>query len=218
VFSVFEGERRLLRAELAERQRCEEARFAENWSNPAYMISFTKPSRTLITLRKQQKTGALAKDFETARRIKCEADQLVRAEAASAESRIVDSMRMAYDNLCARHRREVMCFEQHQRQIEAFLRKECTMAIQPLEKVIAQLVNARETGKNNARDLQISRKPRVMRAERPVTTMSCKAVRIAAEFRCTDAPEPLQLKTIDARRIVPAFSRNANRKIASGVW
>jgi hypothetical protein len=212
IFSVFQTDQGRLRAELLARHRTEELQFAENWSNPAFMISFTKPSQKLISLRKQQKGFALAKDFESASQIKMDADQLRRAETVTAEDRVENSMRLAYETMNERHRRELECFVEHQRKTEIFLRKERMRVIEPIERMISQLEMAQDRDKplnlNPRASSRNALKPRVS-IGRPATRVD---PRIIHEYRLADAPEPLPVGAPDVARLIPGIRARAVRR------
>jgi hypothetical protein len=216
IFRIFRNEQAAEHSAILARQEREEKLFQENWSNPAYMVSFAKPSRALNALRKQQKSFALLKDFETAEQVKREADSLERAETASAGQRAEASLRLAYEAMMRRHRREIEGFLEHQRQREAYLEKERHHAIDPTERLIAQLEIARDRDKPpnlNPRPVtRNARKPRVMRVKRPETRLSVQSVRTIGEYRLADAPDPLPIAAPDVAHIVPALRGRTARR------
>jgi hypothetical protein len=217
IYRIFRGEQAAEHSAILARQEREEKLFQENWSNPAYMISFAKPSHALNSLRKQQKSFALSKDFETAARVKCEADALEQAETAGAAQRAEASLRLAYEAMGQRHRREIEAFLEHQRQREAYLEKERQHALEPIGRLIAQLETARDRDKppnlNPRPATRNTRRPRVMRIERPETRLSVQTVRTIGEYRFADAPDPLPVPAPDVARIVPVLrARTARRE------
>jgi excinuclease UvrABC nuclease subunit len=218
IFRIFRNEQTAEHSAILGRQEREEKLFEENWSNPAYMISFAKPSHALNSLRKQQKSFALMKDFETAERVKREAEALERAETASAAQRAEASLRLAYEAMTRRHRREIETFLEHQRQREAYLEKERQHAIDPIERLIAQLEIARDRDRPlnlNPRPVtRNARRPRVMPVKRPETRLSVQAVKTIGEYRFADAPDPLPVPAPAVGRIVPALRARTARRDA----
>jgi hypothetical protein len=213
IFRIFQNEQVHMREELMARHMIEEQQFGENWSSAAYLTSFTKQSYRLLSLRRQQKGAALVKDFEGAAQMKAEADHLQRREAATAEERAEESMRLAYETMMERHRREIECFAEHERQTEIFLRKEKERAIEPIEKMIAQLEIARDKDKPlnlNPRPVpRNARKPRVKLVGKPVSRIDVKTF---LEFRSAEAPEPLSLNPPDVAKLIPKIrARSAQR-------
>jgi hypothetical protein len=213
IFRLFQADETRQRSELLARQKEEELKLAENWSNPAYLISFTKPSPELNWLRKQQKLFALSKDFDTAAFLKSDVDRLRKIETVSAEERAELSMRLAREALLAQHQRELVCFTEHQRQIEAYLIRERRQAIEPMERLVAQLEIARDRYKplnmNPRTRPKSAGVPRVMRVERPTPRMNPREV---SEFRFADAPEPLPVGGVDVAKIVPALRHQRVRR------
>jgi hypothetical protein len=119
--AVFLNERETGRAAIAERQIGEQSDFEQMWGDPTALTQFTKSSPQLLLLRKQQKTMALMRDFSGAQEVKATADSLEREEAANAEIRAGEAMRLAFGKLREKHRREIECFDEHQKRIEVFL-------------------------------------------------------------------------------------------------
>jgi hypothetical protein len=212
IFGLFQTEQVQLRGELLERHRAEALQFSENWSNPAYMISFTKPSNKLISLRKRQKELALAKDFESALEIKMDVDQLRRAEALTAEERAENSMRLAYETMIERHRREVECFVEHQRRTELFLKKERMRVIEPIERLIGKL----EMAQNRKKPLNLNPRATTRNDRKPKVSLRRPASRVdprmVCEYRTADAPEPLAVNAPDVAKLIPSIRARAVRR------
>jgi hypothetical protein len=214
IFAIFQNEQKDKKAKMRARQSEEELEFAEYWSNPAYMTSFTKQSHNLNLLRKQQRLFALAKDFESAKRMKSDADHLRRIETVTAKERAESSMKLARETMLARHRREVECFSEHQRKIEAYLARERQKAIEPIQRLVSQLEIARDRDKplnmNPRAPSQTARRPRVMRMERPATRINPRDV---CEFRFGDVSEPLAVGGVDVAKIVPTLRTKNSRRV-----
>ncbi|KAK8846190.1 hypothetical protein M9Y10_020196 [Tritrichomonas musculus] len=96
-------------AELVKTHEKEKSAFVEEWNNPQALVAFSKPSAKLFHLRKQQKTLALVHDFEGAKILKNEADQLEKIETSEGLRKAENSMKNQYMALLDRQKREMAC-------------------------------------------------------------------------------------------------------------
>jgi hypothetical protein len=106
--------------ELREVQRREVEDFEHEWQD-LKLLQYNKASPRLIALRKTERRMAIFKQFEGARRVKAEADALEREELAEAQRRAVAAIRIGYQNLMVKQKREMDCLLQYtQRSVDSF--------------------------------------------------------------------------------------------------
>jgi hypothetical protein len=124
--------------ELREAQRRELEDFEHDWQDPK-LLQYNKASPRLLGLRKTERRMALFKQFESARRVKEEADALEREELAEAHRRAVAAIQIEYRNLLLKHKREMDCLIQYtQRNIEC-LEKTRDAHVRRMEQIIGRL-------------------------------------------------------------------------------
>jgi hypothetical protein len=94
-------------ARLEQVQAEERQRFEAEWGDPRAKIPFSKPSPTLLQIRQKQKAYALVHDYDNAKAMKREAENLEREEAALGTARFEIAFRIAYDMLIEQQRKEM---------------------------------------------------------------------------------------------------------------
>lgn len=117
----------------------EQEEYEEKWRDPSMMMPFSKPSAQLMELRRTQKRMALAKRFNEAKQIKERADQMQIAEGLAAEKRVMVAIQAGYDALIEKQKREVECFDEHERRTIAYIELERRKATEPIERQIQAL-------------------------------------------------------------------------------
>ena len=207
IMDVFEKEDKSDRRALREKQAEEERAFEQQWEDPSLMIQFKKASPQLLELRKRQKKLGLAKHFEEAKRIKKLADQLELEETDQAELRMITAVQLAHEKLVEQHRKERECFEEHEVRTRQYLESERRKAIEPIEKLIAQLETARDKDKPtnmNPRKVVFTstRRTRVMRSERGLPPASPRTARAICDYKAAEEPAKLSLGRMNVRKIV----------------
>jgi hypothetical protein len=206
--AVFANEQKADRSAISDRHIVEQEEFEEAWANPAVLTHFSKPSPQLLFLRRQQKKLALARDFSDAKKIRQSADSLEQEEIVHAEIRAGEAMRLAFRQLQDKQRREMECFEEHQSRIEFFLETERENVEEPIRNLIRQLEHARDRDKPTnlnprARPFVSSRRTRVLKTTKPLPVASSpRTIRVVADFKIDDAPEKLQVATLDVRKLL----------------
>jgi hypothetical protein len=164
-------------AKLQETQRQEVDEFERGWQDPK-LQQYNKASARLLTLRKTERRMALFKQFESARRVKAEADALEREELADAQKRAIAAIQIADRNLALRHKREMDCLLQYtQRNVECF-EKTRDGHIKPMEQIVERLTGeaAQQTPPERKKEwLEDAALPRVSRpVKMPDTARSWK--------------------------------------------
>ena len=96
--------------QLYERHEAQRKSFEEDWARPQAVKAFSKPSSSLLQIRKMQKKHALAHDFEQAIRLKAAGDEMQREESDKASKLAQASMKVAYATLIEKQERELDCF------------------------------------------------------------------------------------------------------------
>lgn len=190
----------------------EQREYEEKWNDPAMLIPFTKPSPQLLQLRKMQKKMALVKRFSEAKEIKRQAEQMQREEAKEAEKKAMATIKAGFDNVIERQRREIQCFDEHERRSITYIEQERKKATEPIEKQIRALEQAKQqevekqsviTRKTVVRKVEDSRRG-VIPVGPPNPTS-----RQFMEYRKNEDPPRLNLNTMNLKRFV------ANRRVAS---
>ena len=207
IMDVFQREERADRRALAEKQAEEERAFEDEWEDPSILIQFKKASPQLLLLRKQQKKLGLVKQFADAKHVKRLADQLEIEETEGAEMRAITAMQLAHEKLVEQHRKERECFEEHEVRTRQYLEAERRKAIEPIERLIAQLEIARDKNKpTNMKPRKFAftstRRTRVMRTERGLTAPSPRTTRAICDYKVSEEPPKLSLGRLNVRKIV----------------
>lgn len=126
--------------ELLEKHHAEIENLKQDWKNPNKIKAYNKPSSKLFQLRKQQKLMALLHDFQNAKQLKSEAEQLEKKEAQIAIKKAQDAMKIEYRQLLDRQQKEIMCLRENHDKHLASLRsnqekdiESATMRVQLLQ-------------------------------------------------------------------------------------
>lgn len=168
-----EQEKRI--SELEQEHKRQMNEFEEQWSKPENMLEYNKPSPQLIRLRTTEQNLALQKNFERAKDVKLQADRLQKEEQAEAQKRAVVDMRLAYEALDMRQRREMECLLQHTQSTIELMERERDKCIIPMSQVVKRhKENSRpKTTRSNTRGLaETSRtSPRPIRTKITATTI-----------------------------------------------
>lgn len=139
VLKRFKEEQEIERKKLIKMHEEEQRQFREKWSTPSMLMHFNKPSPQLLLLRKQQKSMALAKNFEEAKKIKKEADNLQKIETEEAERRAIAVMNAQYQNLLEKQKRKLECFDEHNNRSCEYVIAEKKKVTEPMQKTILSL-------------------------------------------------------------------------------
>lgn len=191
----------------------EQREYEEKWNDPAMLIPFSKPSPQLLQLRKQQKKMALAKRFSEAKEIKQIADKMQLAEGKEAEKKAMATIKAGFDVIVERQKREIECFDEHERRSLAYIEQERKKATEPIEKQIRALELAKQ--QESDKHVATARKSVVRKLEenrgRGVVTVAAPnpVSKQLMDYRRADEPLRLNLNTMNMKRYV------ANRRVAS---
>ncbi|OHT12986.1 hypothetical protein TRFO_16937 [Tritrichomonas foetus] len=197
VLKSFKEEQKKMRKVLLKQHQEEQIKYEEKWAEPNMMIPFNKPSSQLLQLRKQQKSLALTKKFTEAKALKAKADQLQKLEAADAEKRAIAAIRNGYQILLDKQKRELECFDEHERRSYTYINSEKMKLIEPLEKLYRSL----NITKEDRIDPHTMSKREVKKDERlPQATPRSK--KTYNEFRTTEDTSKLNLNGVKLRRFV----------------
>ena len=208
ILDEFYEQQKAERQEMLAGQEEEMTEFEEKWADESRMIRYSKPTPELISLRKTEKFMAMLKQFEDAKMICQRADELQEGLTAEAEGRAIVDMIKQHGTLLEKHRREVECFDEHERRIEQYLKGEREKVLGPIEKQIEQLQNRKN------QDAPTNMKPTVTQAyvstTRTRTCRTAKAIpkrteettRAIAEFRNRHEIPKLAVRALDVRRII----------------
>ncbi|KAK8866364.1 hypothetical protein M9Y10_009326 [Tritrichomonas musculus] len=123
-------------SDLEEEHKRQMNEFEEQWSKPENMLEYNKPSPQLIRLRTTEQNLALQKNFERAKEVKAQADRLLREEQAEAQRRAVADMRLAYEAMDQRQRREMQCLLQHTQSTIESMERERDKCIVPMSQIV----------------------------------------------------------------------------------
>ena len=210
-FRVEQEKQRQIMLEDHEQDKLE---YEEKWKDPAMMKPYSKPSAQLMELRRTQKRMALAKRFNEAKMIKERADQLQLAEGIQAEKRVLVSIQAGYDALIEKQKREIECFDEHERRTVAYIELEKRKACQPIERQI-QALEATRRGEMEKSATAKQRKTIAWRVDEsrrsPMRTAvgTPRSRQLLDYKRSRDQPR-LNLNTVTLKRYV------ANHRAASG--
>ena len=190
--------------------------FEERWSDESAMTKYSKPTRELIELRQREKVMALVKHFEDAKHFCQKADELEVGLAAEAEDRAAADMVKQHDVMMEKQKREVECFDQHEKRIELFLQAEREKAISPIMKQIEQLENRRRQGaptnkkpKGTAPYVATTR-TRVCRDAKAIPKRNEETTRALSEFKSREEVPRLAVRALNVRRILVENKRPAS--------
>jgi hypothetical protein len=109
----FKSEANATIVKIEERHSIEQRELQAEWDRPEALLPFSKPSPTLLQLRKQKKALAIVRSYEEAKRLKEECERLMEEEAVVAGQRAAEAMRAEFVQLRERQKREVDCFVEH---------------------------------------------------------------------------------------------------------
>lgn len=98
---------------LMDTQEQERVQFEANCTKPEFLQKFSKPSTRLLQMRKIQRQLAIAHEFEKAKMVKLQADQLQRDETAVAKRRAVECIKKNYAQLLERQQTQLECAKQN---------------------------------------------------------------------------------------------------------
>jgi hypothetical protein len=149
-------------------------RFEQDWQAGHPLLEFNKPSPRLIALRRSEHCLALGKLFERAREMKAMADRLERDEAQEARARAVAAMKVEYENIEAKHKREMTCLKENCKRHADVAQAERDRDLRPLNLLVERLVPIAQ-GKRHTSPLKVKdRSKEVIRPMRDV--QSARAV------------------------------------------
>lgn len=145
--------------ELTKSHEKEKTAFINEWNDPQSLVAFSKPSAKLFHLRKQQKTLALVHDFEGAKILKNEADQLEKRETSEGLRKAESSMKNQYLMLLDRQKREMQCLVDNSNtaieKLEMFKLKELS-SIENAEKVLQSRMTSSNSLSSSSSNASIS--------------------------------------------------------------
>lgn len=195
--------------ELYERHEAERKAFEEDWARPQAVKAFSKPSSSLLQIRRMQKTHALAHDFEQAIRLKAAGDEMQREESHKASKLAQASMKVAYATLIEKQERELDCFMANGHRKLSILESERDRKLKANENLRSQL----ETRIKNPKQ---PRKPRgsMVSSSLDSPVIAMKTRNQFARFKNTSEPTRLTVH-IDMSRIkkpvTPARAKGTQR-------
>jgi hypothetical protein len=198
----FQAEQQRLRQEMQARHAAEQIAYEEKWRGAAALIPYTKPSPELLDRRKVQKELALARRFGEAAQLKGEVAAMQAAEAKGGEERAMAAVHAGFAALVERQRRELDCFNEHERRNIAYVEQERTKAVTPL----AMLIRALENAAGRTAEEQAGRRERRGRPQ-PTVVITPRARTRLKDFRIYDEPERLDLDGQAIRRFVATKRR-----------
>ena len=196
--------------DLYERQEAERKSFEAEWSRPQTVMSFTKPSSSLLQVRRMQKSFAISHDFEQAKRLKAAGDEMQRRESERATKSAAASMKAAYANLLEKQEREVDCL------IANGQRKLATLECERDRKFKAN-ENLRTQLETRIKGPKQPRKQSGAALSASLDTQQVMAFKTRSQFaRYKKAPEPTRLTvSLDMSKITkpttPARTRRSQR-------
>lgn len=208
IFTGFYQEQSQLREELKQRQQAEEDEFANKWADPHNFKDYNKPSPSLLQLRKIQKGFAMARDFENAKKVRKQADDLQRQETENAERKALNAMLLEHQKLQEKHHKEIICFDEKEKRTELFLSTNRESELHPLEMLIKQLttsLNAMKPRnlKPQRTSFQSTARTRAYVAESiTLPPKDRKTVSQLNTFRNKDEPNKLELTGFDVKQIM----------------
>ncbi|EAY23492.1 hypothetical protein TVAG_071560 [Trichomonas vaginalis G3] len=208
IIQSFEQKQKQKREKLTQKHEKEEEEFEKQWGDANNLKDFNKPSPSLIGIRRIQKELAMTGEFEDALQVKQIADGLKEKEIQDAEQRALVAMLIAHDKLEEKHKKEILCFEEKQRQTELYIKGEQYNELHPLEMLIKQLQQHLDSSKPpNLRPT----KPRFVSTARTRSaacesfTMPPKDTKTTIEmneYRFNNEPERLELNGFDVRNLM----------------
>ena len=205
VLMTFRNEQAMSRRRLKEKHDSEMAEFERKWSDMTNRSFFNKPSPTLLSMRKQQKILAMSKAWTDAKEVKARADNLQKIETQRAMARAISCMKQEHQNLIDKHRKEMECFNEHERKTSVFLHSERFSAMHPIEMSIRNLTNSLEKPPMNMKPtknaIQSSMRTR-MRTESVVAPRPPGTSRKFNQFRFRDTASKLDLVGIDVKKFI----------------
>lgn len=177
-------------------------RFQEYWQSPEAMIPFAKPSVELLQIRKMQKAYAIAHDFTGAKMMKTKAESLQKIETQEAQKRAFTTMKIEYEQLLEKHRKETEVGEMNwQRKLET-LEKAKKDALKANENLARQLTLKIEGPKREKRKSVML--PIIEKRE---TIYTNKMRKIYAEYKKCPEKMRLELK-MDSQSIFKSKTRS----------
>lgn len=205
VLTTFRTEQSMLRQKLKEKHDNELADFEKKWSDMTNRNFFNKPSATLLNMRKQQKILAMAKAWSDAKEVKARADNLQKIETQRAMARAVSCMKQEHQNLIDKQRKELECFNEHERKTSIFLHSERFSAMHPIEMSIKNLTNSLEKPQVSVRSTKNTFQPSIrarMRSESVMGQRQPGTSRKFSQFRFRDTTSKLDLSGIDVKKFL----------------
>jgi hypothetical protein len=141
---------------LKQQHESERQGFERQWSRPGAILTFSKPSSSLLQVRQIQKSLAISHRFDQAKELKREGDQMQRVESAVAGGRATDAMKIAYAQLLEKEEKELLCLQQNGERKLAVLEDDRDRKLSANHNLKAQLE---------------AKKVRPMQPQRPVVTV-----------------------------------------------
>ena len=210
IFTEFYTQQERERNELLDAHDEELAEFEEKWGAEEMMKKYTKPTRDLIDLRKREKCMALMKHFEDAKLYCQQADELEAGLAAEAEGRATLALVKEHDLMMERQKREIECFDQHEKRIELFLQTERNRSIVPITKQIEQLENRKNQGAPTNKKPKPAGAPTYVATTRTRSCRSASAIprrseettRCLSEYKNRDEIPRLAVRRLNVKKIL----------------
>lgn len=107
--------------------------FKSWWAKPESLVHYAKPSHQLQNLRVRERKQAIICDYEGAAKTKEVADKLEKKETKLAQQKAKRAMKIQYDQMTARHDREMQGIELHYSRKLNDLEKYFRERVEPLE-------------------------------------------------------------------------------------
>jgi hypothetical protein len=208
-FAELEGRARESTETIKQRHNVELREFHDKWDHPETLLPFQKPSVSLLRLRKMQKSFALANDFVGARYFRTSSQRLKTEESREATMRAAGSMRLEYEAMIEKHRKDVEGSKQYWDRKRAELECEKAAELETNGNIIKGL-------KNKLAEAKIPKRSAVFL---PITTegpqfLSARTRTMIADFRFQSDAVKLDVRNASVKSFARLQARTP-RKISS---
>jgi hypothetical protein len=200
-----QGQERL-RKELLAKHDEEQRAYETKWGLARSVMPYAKPSRDLLQLQRVHKVLALTRRFDEAGQVLSEAEAMQAVETRRGEERAKASICTGYDQLLEKQRKELACFDGHERRTLEFLEQERQNGETPLVMLIRALEGP--AGKLTQEQVDKGRKERKKRLQRAVVVPPKLQTRFK-DFRGGDDPPKLPLD----RQGIKKFAAHRRQRI-----
>jgi hypothetical protein len=126
-------------SDLEATHRADIEQFERHWSGGEFVLEFNKPSPTLIAMRNSEHHLAVMKQFDRAVILKKESDRVEREEVDQCRARAIAAMKIEFDNLDAKQKREMECLLDNSKRHKEVNEGERDRALRPFDLLIERL-------------------------------------------------------------------------------